>query len=177
MRTVSAAVSALSLGVVLLGVAHAEESKREAGIADFVDVCPAALLTPGGLPAALKARGLSKKVTGNPGVRIGATLYASADGRRIVTLAHYQFSDLSMASCTVSLLEALSTDDLADLRTRLEGHASVASLEGELIEATRGLRTGILKRPGNAPIVTINITTTKKLTTLTMNSWDLMPGK
>lgn len=177
MRAVSPAASALVLGVVFLGVPLAGEGKREAGVADFVYVCPAALLARSGLHAAIEARGLSKKATGNPGARIGATLYASADGGRIVTLARHHFSDFSMASCIVSFLEPLSTDELADLRKRLEGQPLVARLEGELIEATPGVRTGILKRPGNAPIVTVNITATATSATLTMNRWDPMPGK
>jgi len=168
---------ALALAVVPAGVAHGDESKRAAGLADFCEVCPAALLAPSGLPAALEARDFSKSVTGNPGATVGATLHASADGMRTVTLTRYRFSDFSIASCIVSFSEPLSIDELADLRRRLEAQALVGRLEGELIEPMPGLNIGTLKRPGNSPIMTVNITATAKVTTLTMNRWDLLPSK
>jgi hypothetical protein len=159
------------------GLVSAGEGERAASMADFIDVCAAALLAPAELPAAKTARGLSEPENAVAPPGVDATLYASADGQRTVTITRHHFSDLDMASCLVSFPELLGKDELAALRRKLEAVPAVGRLEGELMEASPSLHIGTLKRPGNAPIVTVNVTAAKTVTTLVMNRWDIARGR
>jgi len=174
-RTRSAALL-FALGL-LSSSASAAEKERAARAADFSEVCTAALLHPGELDAASKARGLSRVEEAVPWGGAHATLYAADGAERTVTVTRHHFSDLDMTICLVSFPEPLSKDELAALRAKLESPSALGRLEGELVDAAASLRLGLLKRPGNAPIVTVNVTVTGMATTLVMNRWDPAPGK
>ena len=146
-----------------------------AGAADLMKVCIASLIAPDELPAVLDERRMAD--TGPLHLPPGwdGLVYASHDGRRAVTIGYQRYTDFRITNCTVVLSATASYDDLAGLRALLEADSRIGKLEGRILTATPAVKLANFKRPGNAPIVTFNFTTSATSTSLIMSRMDLQP--
>jgi hypothetical protein len=167
--------AALALVAVATTPATAQ-SNFVAATADLMKVCIAALIAPGELQTALDERkmadvGMMHLPPGWDGVIYGT----DTGGRRAVTIGHQRYSDLQVTNCTVVVAASASYDDLVDLKALLEQDPHIGKLEGRIITATPTIKLANFKRPGNAPIVTYNFTTSATSTSLVMSRMDLQP--
>jgi hypothetical protein len=170
-------VCALLSVAALATATGAQADERAEGEADFIGICPVALLDAAQLSSALGARGLVRAANAKPAATWDATIYESAGSKRSVTVNRQSFSDFSMASCLVSISAPMSLAELGSLRAHLEGQRTIGKLEGEVVQATPAFQLALLKRPGNSPIVTVNVSSTLTSTTLMINRWDLRAPK
>jgi hypothetical protein len=166
----------LSVAVSTASAAAADQASWETATADFTKVCVASLLTPRGLAAALAERGMSASAQGSFGAGWDGIAYLSGDGSRSVTISTQTYSDLKTSNCATMAPKSSSRDELTELRAKLEAHRSIGKLEGKIVDAGPTVKIAILKRRGNAPIITFNFTSTSTATTLMMNRWDVRVG-
>ena len=103
-------------------------------------------------------------------------LFPAADGDRGITVSRQTYSDLKISNCVSTVLISASRDELSALRGKLEAHPKIGKLEGGILDAAPTAKIGTFKRPGNAPILTINVSTSGRATTLNMNRLDVQPG-
>lgn len=175
MKTLVRLAAALLAGVLpaaaaaLLASPVAAEPQAEA-IADFVAVCPAALLAPETLAALLAERGLAEDVT----LPLGNALthaYATADGARSVSVVEQTFPDARRGYCIVGILDPDNPVDLAAVRLRLEQNSLMGPLSGSILPLGAGTTSGYLKRAGNEPLVSVSLQNARNVVTMTLERW------
>jgi hypothetical protein len=175
MRTASAAIAVAA--IVGATLPAAAQQGWAGGTADLMKVCIASLLAPEELPAVLSERGMGDAGPLHLPPGWDGTVYSGNDGKsqRGVTVGYQRYSDLRITSCTVVISATASYDDLVNLRALLEADRHIGKLEGRILTATPTVRLASFKRPGNAPIVTFNFTTSATATSLIMSRLDLQP--
>jgi hypothetical protein len=147
----------------------------EESSADFAKICIAALMAPDALPAALNERGMASLDQGGFGEGWDGTAYSSADHSRSVNVSHQTYSDLKISSC-IAVAPKSSSEEMTALRAVIEAQPDIGKLDGKIVQAGPVVTLAMLKRPGNAPIITFNFTSTSAATTLSMNRWDIQAG-
>jgi hypothetical protein len=167
----------LSVAATTASAAAADQASWETATADFTKVCVASLLTPRALAAALSERGMSSSDQGSFGVGWDGVAYMSGDGNRSVTISKQTYSDLKISNCAILAPKSSSRDELTELRAKLEAHPAIGKLDGKIVDAGTTVKIAMLKRRGNAPIITFNFTSTSTATTLIMNRWDVLVGR
>jgi len=173
MRTARAAIAIAAIGAAI-GPAAAQQGWTP-GPADLMKVCIASLMAPEDLPAVLSERGMVDAGPMHLPPGWDGTVYAASDGKRGVTVGYQRYSDLRIINCTVVISSTASYDDLVGLRALLEADRHIGKLEGRILTATPNVRLATFKRPGNAPIITFNFTTSATTTSLIMSRLDLQP--
>jgi hypothetical protein len=173
MRIARAAIAVAAV-VAATGSAAAQQGFA-AGTANIMSVCIAALLTPESLPAELNARGMEDVGPMQLPPGWDGTIYAANGGKMGITVGHQRYSDFRITTCTLVIAVSAAYDDLVGLRKLLEADRRIGKLEGRIVTATPAVRMATFKRPGNAPIVTFNFTTSATATSLVMSRMDLQP--
>jgi len=173
MRSVQAAIAVAA--IVLANTPAAAQPGWVPGPADLMKVCIASLMAPEDLPAVLSERGMVDAGPLHLPPGWDGTVYAANDGKRGVTVGYQRYSDLRITNCSVVIAATASYDDLVGLRALLEADRHIGKLEGRILTATPTVRLATFKRPGNAPIVTFNFTTSATTTSLIMSRLDLQP--
>jgi hypothetical protein len=169
--------SGVALAVATSPITATAQQPWETASADFANICVASLLAQKELSAALAERGMAEQTQTLAPLGWDGTVYMAADGTRNVTVTRQRYSDLKISNCITSASKTASRDELTSLRRQLEAHPRVGKLEEQIVEGSPAIKIVALKRPGNAPIITFNLTATSSVTTLSMNRWDLQRGK
>jgi hypothetical protein len=175
MRAARAAMAVAA--IVAANTPAAAQPGWAAGSADLMKVCIASLLAPEELPAVLQERGMADAGPMHLPPGWDGTVYSGNDGKnqRGVTVGYQRYSDLRITNCTIVTAMTASYEDLVGLRALLEADRHIGKLEGRILTATPNVRLATFKRPGNAPIVTFNFTTSATTTSLIMSRLDLQP--
>ena len=164
-------------GVLTVSAAMAQQGEAAASLDDFVKVCTASALTPAELPAALSEQGLAKVVETNLRATVELVVYAKEGTGRGVHVTRQRFADAVLTTCQVSGLFASSEEDVRSLRANLEKNPRLGKVEGEIIKVTPTTLVATLKRTGNDPLLTVQVTASPQSTVLSMTHWDLKPGQ
>jgi hypothetical protein len=165
---------ALTVAVIAAAPAAAQSGWAQ-GTADLMKVCIASLIAPDELQGVLDERGMADVGMMHLPPGWDGVVYGSNDGQRAVTIGYQRFSDLRITNCNVVITGSASYDDLTGLRALLEQDPHIGKLEGRILTATPAVKLATFKRPGNAPIITFNFTTSASTTSLVMTRMDLQP--
>jgi len=159
--------SALVLAAICLAGGPA---KAEGTMADFTELCTAAVLSRTDLDAARAATGLSR--ISNQPIAFGwqTATFMGKDTPRTVVVTSQVYPDAERETCVVELDRVLSFEDAAALKTSLEGKSSLGPLDGKIYSSDTGPQ-GTLKRPGLEPLLTITISSAPERSVLTMDLW------
>ena len=165
----------IAAGSLMTHAPVAAQQGFAAATANLMTVCVAALLEPEALPTELSARAMEDVGPLHLPPGWDGTIYAAKGGKLGVTVGYQRYSDFRVTTCTVVIAMTASYDDLVGLRSLLEADRRIGKLEGRILTATPAVRMAKFKRPGNAPIVTFNFTTSATATSLIMSRMDLQP--
>ena len=167
----------VSTGILMTSAAVAQPGEAAGSFDDFVKVCTASTLAPSDLSAALSEGGLAKAVETNLRPTVELIVYAKDGTDRSVQVTRHRFPDAVLTNCQVSGLFASSEEDVRAMRAKLEKHPRLGKIEGEIIKVTPTTLVATLKRAGNDPLLTIQVTGSAQSTVLSMAHWNLRPGQ
>ncbi|MEO6012284.1 MAG: hypothetical protein ABIQ30_01680 [Devosia sp.] len=167
--------AALGLLISIAAVPAAAQSAVDAGLDDFVTICPGIALSPkdaSGLTAEAGLNAVTKTIDTPSYV---ATEYRSQDGKRVISVGIYVYPDALRISCSAYGPSRMTRDALSVVVSRLEENELVGRLDGTIVSLGQAFAAAYYKREGNDPLLSVSLVAPAGPSIFSLESWDFLP--